>query len=75
MKNWKTSNYFILTVSIVPHVTPPDTIASFEAFVLLPTNVGVTSFMVTLVSDVLIAPALPFSTVFVTFEDSEVFGV
>ena len=74
-KKWKTNNYFILTVSIVHHVTPPDTIPSFEASVLLAITVGVTSFMVTFWSVIFVAPALPISKGVVTFGDSEVICV
>ena len=57
-----------------PHVTPPGTIACFEAFSLPPITVGVTPFIVA--SElVILVPALPISTGVVTFGDSEVFGV
>ena len=74
-KKWKTCNYFILTVSIVPHVTPPDTKPSFEASILLAITVGVASFMVKFGTVIFVAPALPISTGVVTFGDSELFGV
>ena len=56
-------------------MTPPDTITSFEVFGLLSITSGVTLVMVTFEVVILIDPALPFSTSFVTFGDSEVLGV
>ena len=54
-------------------MTPPDSIACFEAFTLPSVNVDVTPVASELV--ILVVPALPISTGVVTFGDSEVFGV
>ena len=58
-----------------PHVTPPGTIACFEAFSLPPMTVGVTSLVVASELVILLTPTLTISTGVVTFGDSEVFGV